>query len=400
MEELQCRLECSFEKLDPMRSIWDEATARLAGSIYMSYDWCLNWWEFYGRGKELRIFIFSAAGRVVGILPLYIDSIGFRPVRFKVARLVGANIPPKVFDPPIDQAWAGPIFEQILTRLFEADRCDLLSFGPVSELHKAAEKLAEASCAKTGLVTPADLRADGVHSIFWLPTSMADYFESLSKNERKNRRKYELRLLNKEHATRVDVLSDPGKVEKEFENFVTQHTLHWQAQGKTGHFGAWPKALEFNRALVKTHGKLGRMRFIRILADGQTVANQYTFAFGNSYFWELPSRIVGGEWEKFSLGPTGIVTMIDEAIKEGEKRLEGGLAHYEYKIRLGAKEYAVRRVRVIANRAGSRMRVKLYNALRLCLLYGYHKIWYRRITPHLPALFRKPQWMFWLRLDF
>lgn len=399
MDELHCRIETSFESLASFRRTWDEAVIRLGGSLYMSYDWCRVWWEFYGAGKELRIFIFSAAGEVVGILPLYIDSIGFRPVRFKVARLVGANIPPKVFDPPIDEGWAGLIFEQILLSLFEADRCDLLSFGPISELHKAAEKLAEACCGKTGLVIPADVRADGVHSIFWLPSSMADYFESLSKNERKNRRKYELRLLKKDHAVRVEVLNDSERVSQTFEEFVVQHALYWQAQGKPGHFGAWPKATEFNRALVKAHGKLGRLRFIQILADEQVVASQYTFAFGNSYFWELPSRLVGGDWEKFSLGPTGIVTMIDEAIKEGKKRLEGGLAHYEYKIRLGAKEYAVRRVRVIANRAGSRMRVKLYNALRLCLLYGYHKIWYRRITPRLPAFFRKPQWLFWLRLD-
>jgi len=400
VNELHCRVETSFDSLASFRSAWDEAVVRLGGSLYMSYDWCRVWWEFYGAGKELRVFIFSAAGVVVGILPLYIDSIGFRPARFRVARLVGANIPPKVFDPPIDEDWAGLMFEQILLGLFETDRCDLLSFGPVSELHKAAKQLAGASCRKAGLVMPAEEQADGVHSIFWLPSSLSDYFESLSKNERKNRRKYELRLLKKDYTVRVEVLSDSERVDQAFDEFVVQHTLYWQAQGKSGHFGAWPEATEFNRALVKAHGKLGRMRFIRILADEQVVANQYTFAFGDSYFWELPSRLVGGDWEKFSLGPTGIVTMIDEAIKEGKKRLEGGLAHYEYKVRLGAKEYAVTRVRAVANRATSRMRVKLYNALRICLLYAYHKIWYRRITPRLPAFFRKPQWMFWLRLDF
>ena len=95
VDELHCRIETSFESLVSFRHTWDEAVIRLGGSLYMSYDWCRVWWEFYGAGKKLRIFVFSAAGEVVGILPVYIDSIGIRPVMFKVARLVGANIRPR-----------------------------------------------------------------------------------------------------------------------------------------------------------------------------------------------------------------------------------------------------------------------------------------------------------------
>lgn len=400
LSELKCRIETTFESVENLRAIWDEAVIRLGGTIYMSFDWARIWWEFYGGGKELRIFLFTAGEEVVGIVPLYIDCLGRWPIRFRVARLVGANIPPKVFDPPMNESWAEEMFGSVLAQLFEKDGCDLLSFGPVSVLHQATEQLPQACAAKAQFVVAPEIVTDGVHSIFWLPKSMEQYFEGLSKNERKNRRKYELRLLNKECPAKVEVVSDPGAVEKQFEEFVAQHTLHWREQGKPGHFGSWPKATEFNRALVKAHGRLGRMRFIRILAGDKVVSNQYTFAFGKSYVWELPARAVGQEWERFSLGPTGIVTMIGVAIGEGKSRLEGGLAHYEYKLRLGAKEHSVRRVRVVANRFGSRMRVLLFSTLRLCLLYGYHKIWYRRITPHLPAAFRKPQWNLWLRFDF
>jgi CelD/BcsL family acetyltransferase involved in cellulose biosynthesis len=229
---------------------------------------------------------------------------------------------------------------------------------------------------------------------------MEHYFASLSKNERKNRRKYELRLLKKEYEAKVEVLSDPAKVQEEYEQFVRQHTLHWRAQGKPGHFGAWPKATEYNRALVKAQGWLGRLRFVRILANGQVVANQYAFAFGSSYSWELPARAVGPEWERFSLGPTGIVTMIEAAISEGKTRLEGGMAHYDYKVRLGAREYPVKRIRVVRNRCSSRVRAAIFGLIRLGLRYGYHKIWYRRVAPHLPGALKRPQWNFWLRLDF
>ena len=366
----------------------------------MSYDWCRVWWEFYGAGKELRVFLFTLGDKVVGILPLYIDSLGWGPLRIRVARLVGANIPPKVFDPAIDETFAEEIFEAVLVRLFREDKCDLLSLGPVSDLHKPSERLEAACAARNDLVAECRSVPDGVHTIFWLPSSLEEYFNSLSKNERKNRRKYELRLLGKEFTARVDVLSDPAKVEEEFNQFVQQHTLHWLAQGKPGHFGAWPRATEFNRALVRAHGKLGRMRFIRILANDQVIASQYTFAFGNSYWWELPARAVGQEWERFSLGPTGIVTMIAAAINEGRPRLEGGLAHYDYKLRLGAKEYGVKRLRVLANRSGSARRMQIFSLFRLVLLYGYQKVFYRRVSPLLPKALKGPLWTSWLRLDF
>ena len=398
MDSLEVRVERNYEVLDGLCQEWDEAVIQLGGSIYMSYDWSRTWWEFYGAGKELRIFLFYAEHRFVGIVPIYIDRMGFGPIGCSIARLVGANIPPKVFDPPIHKNFAGLILENILEQLFEKDACDVLSLGPLSELHEATETLQ--SRAQNSDHVRKCCVVQGVHSVFWLPRNMEEYYHALSKNERKNRRKYELRTLKKEFDTRVEVISEPDRMEQEFEDFVLQHTLHWNVQGMPGHFRAWPKATEYNRALVNVQAKLGRVRFIRILANNQVIANQYVFAFGNSYVWELPARDVGKQWDRFSLGPTGIVTMINAAIKEGKSRLEGGLAHYDYKLRLNAKEYATLTIRMVRNRLSSRIRLVLCNVCRFCLLVGYHKIWYRRIRPRIPIFQRKPQWSLWLRLDF
>jgi CelD/BcsL family acetyltransferase involved in cellulose biosynthesis len=397
--DLQCRLETSFATTDSLREEWDNAVIRLGGSIYMSYDWVRTWWEFYGAGKELRIFLFSSASKIVGILPLYIDSLGWGPLRFRVARLVGANIPPKVFDPAIDEIFAGEVFEAVLVQLFQEDKCDLISFGPVSELHRATGKLPGVSRLRKDLVAQCRTKADGVHSIFWLPPTLDKYFEGLSKSECK-KRKYELRLLRKECDIKVDVLQAPAVTEVEFDRFVAQHTAQWNAEGRAGHFGAWPNGREFNAALVKVQGPLGRVRFVRIIADGQVVSNQYVFAFGDSWCWELPARAVGQQWERLSLGPAGLITTVEAAIQEGKRRLEGGIGHYEYKVKLGAQEHKLLGTQILANRLGSRLRMLAFCALRFCLLYAYHKIWYRRLAPHLPGSSKASQWCLWLRLDF
>jgi CelD/BcsL family acetyltransferase involved in cellulose biosynthesis len=394
-----CTLYRSFAECNAFAPEWDRAVETLGGSVYMTFDWCHTWWQFYGAGKELRIFVCYEDEKIVGVLPLYIDEINFGFSKLRVARLVGSNIPPKSFSPAIADACADKLFAEMLQQLLDKDRCDLISFGPVSTSQNTPSLLEEAAAKNRNFVGACEVLT-GVHSVFHFPPDMEQYYASLSKNERKNRRKYELRMLEKEYAVRVDVLSDPAKCEEEFDRFAVQHARQWRAEGKTGHFGAWPRALEYNRALVRAQAKHGRMRFIRILANDHVIANQYTFAFGDTYYWELPSRDIDPQWERFSLGPTGIVTMIACGIIEGKKRLEGGLAHYDYKIRLGAVEYPTKTLRIVSSRPQSMKRFRTFLKIRRVLEIVYHKIWYRRISPKLPPKLWRPQSMHWLRYDF
>lgn len=398
-QPLDCRVETSFAPLESFRERWDEAAIQLGGTVYMSFDWARTWWDFYGQGRQLRIFIFSCGGEIVGILPLYLDSLGIWPCRFTVARLVGAQVPPKIFDPPVHADWAMPIFERLLQRLAAEDGCDLLSFGLISEAHPAAVALSRLGQERPELVAAVEPVRGDVHTIFALPATMDDYFAGLGKSERK-KRQYELRLLRKECNIRMDVLREPAAVAEEFERFVEHHTAQWQAEGKPGHFGAWPKARDFNRALVRAQAAQGRVRFHRIFADDELVSTQYGFAFGSWYFWELPARAMGKKWDRLSLGPAGAISMLEAAIQEGQSRVEGGLGHYEYKLKLGATEHPLVLLRVVARRSGSMLKLKLFKGLNLFMRYAYHRLWYRRISPHLPPSLRSPQWNLWLRLDF
>jgi CelD/BcsL family acetyltransferase involved in cellulose biosynthesis len=396
---LTCRLLTQFADVEDLRPAWDDTVERTGGSVYMTYDWVRAWWNFYGESAELRLFAFLASERLVALVPVYIDTLGWPGLRLRVARLVGSNIPPKVFSPPVPDWCASQVLARVVAQLFGPDRCDVLSFGPVSGL-EAWDQYFQAVCQQRADLVRQYTPAKGIHCVFHLPTDIEEYYATLSKNERKNRRKYDLRLLKKEHETRVDVLSEPHLVSEELERFARQHSRQWATERRPGHFGAWPRALEFNRALVDTQGKLGRLRFIRIVADGQVVCSQYTFAFGNRYYWELPARTVESGWERFSLGPTGIVTMLAQGIAEGMSRVEGGLAHYDYKVRLGAKEYATFTFRIVAARPLARVRFAIFSLARLSVSLVYHKVWYRRLMPRLPRVFWRPQWRLWLRLDF
>ena len=57
-----------------------------------------------------------------------------------------------------------------------------------------------------------------------------------------------------------------------FERFVALHAEHWRPQGKSGHFGDWPRSEAFNRELVARMAANGRARFYEIAAGGRPIA--------------------------------------------------------------------------------------------------------------------------------
>jgi len=399
LSDFKVIVEDNFQNFERSRKDWDDLAARFSSSIYTSYDWARTWWEFYGTEKQLRIFLFYADDKLIGIVPMYIDRIGIRPCQLSVARLVCSNLPPKAFDPPVHPDWAERIFDCILTQLLDRDQCDLISLGPVSETSGFLKQFENAARKRSALCARVSTSRESVHTVFQLPGTMEQFFDGIEKDERK-KRKYELRLLAKEPAIVRDVLSSPEQVETEFEAFTALHASQWRDKGKLGHFGSWPAGKQYNLALVKSLVKLGRVRFIRILAGGEVISSQFAFVFGDTWYWELPARVMDKKWNRFSLGTTGFFSLVEQAIKAGCSRIEGGVAHYDYKQRLNGTEHGLDILRVVANRPGSKLRVRLFGWLRAFLRLFYSKIWYARVSPRLPAVLRRPLWPFWLRLDF
>lgn len=401
-EEQNFRLDIfeDFNSINISQRKWDEFIERLNGPIYMSYDWCRIWWEVYGIGKTLRIYIFSNSDQILGIIPIYIDSVLFGPFKLRIARLIGSNIPPRIFDPPIIKEQGKLVLEKIVFDLFGKDQCDLLSFGPISSFYPPISNVKNLNKGQvTKIAVMRQLKAD-VISFFDLPKTFEEYLNSLSKNERKNRRKYELRYLKKRYSIQVDILKSWEDLKEEFLRFVEMHTAQWRHEGKPGHFGAWPKSIDFHLALIKELSQKGRVRLIRIIADKEPITYEYSYAFGECYYWLLPARKVDPQWEQFSLGSTSLVNMIKVAIEERIKKIEAGLAHYDYKVRLGAKEYQTFILNFVAKNIRSKIRYLIYRSIYFLINILYFKIWYQRLQPRMPKRFQRGIWSLWIRLSF
>jgi CelD/BcsL family acetyltransferase involved in cellulose biosynthesis len=392
---LQWTVHDSFESVPITRDEWDRFVLDVDGHIYMSYDWCRIWWEYYGRTSDLRVFIFMESGNLVGIVPIYIDSPFWGPLHMKIARVLGSNLPPKLSDIPVSERWARDIFKTVISVLADREQCDIISIGPLSGDYYALEALRKASGAIPDLVSIAKDGTVGEHTEFILPESYDAYLASLSYNERKLCRR-KMKSLKKKYDFRLDVLKGVEEIKTEFPIFKKLHDRQWQSQGFLGHFMGWPKSEEFNTSLALAQAHLGRSRLFRLILNNIPASYEYVFKFGQRYYWRLRAREVGPEWDRFSLGRVGLLTLFAYGIDEGVRNIETGLGHYDYKEQLGARKQSTKVLTLITKRKGVSIRFHSFLLLAKGFDMLYQKIWIRRVAPRL-RLKRRPLSLLWIR---
>jgi CelD/BcsL family acetyltransferase involved in cellulose biosynthesis len=385
----------SFEFAGVAREEWDGLVQDIGGDIYVTYDWLRIWWRHYGENRRLRLFVFRKERRLVGLAPMFIERIAFGPVSLKIAKRVGADFALTIFALPLAPDYVEVIYAELVKRLIEGENCDAVWFGFMPGDDPTVNGLREACRGLRTLATVGRDSAAGPHTLFHLPDTFASYVASLDGGDRQNYRR-RLKLLDKDYKVESDVVCDPLNAVEVLADFKSAHDRQWQAEGKFGHFGDWPRSELFNIDLVTELSRLGRVRLLRLSADGRVVACEYAFVFGNCCYWRLGARATGREWDRFGLGILGLMQLIEAMIDEGVHRIEAGVGHYDYKVRFGGQELEIRSVLVVSNRHGAVLRAKLFVKLSDLLHLVYYRIWLKRLAPRL-RLSRRPFWRTWIR---
>jgi CelD/BcsL family acetyltransferase involved in cellulose biosynthesis len=392
---IDCLMVNSFEELATVREEWDAFIQSVGGDIYMTYDWCRTWWEYYGDGRELRILLFRDRSRLVGIAPVFIERAWLGPVWLRLSKLVGADSSLTLCNPPVHLDFAESVFDLLLAQLIGKDHCDAVWFGPISGTYQATEAIRQACQYRTDFIKIVHNSKMGVHTLFRVLPTMDGYLKSIGSNKRSQYRK-KSRQLEKRHKIRFDVIKDAETAEREFSTFRQLHESQWHAQRKLGHFDDWPQSVKFNLALIRSMADAGRLRLLKKTADERVIAYYYGFVFGAAAYARFAARAIGPDWDEFGLGTIGLVEKMEMSIKEGRKWIEAGIGHYDYKLNWGGEEYAVRSILVAANRIGPRLRCTLFFRFAALLNLLYYRIWFLRVAPKLPFR-RRPLWRLWIR---
>ena len=118
-----------------------------------------------------------------------------------------------------------------------------------------------------------------------------------------------------------------------------------------------------------------------------------------TYYWRLPARLNGEQWDRFALGRVGLMKMIEVAAAEGATAIEAGTGRYEYKEKLNAKTLPLHSVVLCRRGLAPRLRARLTLAHGDILDFAYYRLWFNRVAPRIGIL-RRPLWRSWIRRRF
>jgi CelD/BcsL family acetyltransferase involved in cellulose biosynthesis len=394
MEDITCSVFSSFEELSGIQQEWDSFVESVNGDIYLTFDWCRIWWELYGKNRRLKIFMFYRNGKPIGLMPVFVEKLWIGPVWLKVAKMVGSDSTTNMVNPPVEADYVACIFHHVIDDLIAREDCDAVWFGPIGGNQESLHHLRDAIQERTDIMMFRD-RVRSPYTTILLPKTFEEYVGSLDKRQRGNLRR-DLNLIGRSFQMTQDVIADESTAGFEFEKFIQMHTEQWKAQGKLGHFQDWPLGVQFNTRMVLKQAQRGRLRLLRLLADGKVVSYQLCYAFGDRWHWRLPARLMCSDWDKYGLGRIGLIKEIEMAITEGVREIEAGAGHYDYKIKLGGEEHPLFTFLLVKKQLFCRCRALLFSKLSNILHFCYYRIWFNRLAPKLPFK-RQPLWKLWIR---
>jgi CelD/BcsL family acetyltransferase involved in cellulose biosynthesis len=231
------------------------------------------------------------------------------------------------------------------------------------------------------------------NSVFDIPRSFEQYLDGLSGNERSAIRRTRRRL--QEHPALEIHPVGAASFEEEFTDFLQQHESWWARSGRLGFFSDWPGSAEFHREFGLKLACDGRLHFLKIEANGEPIAYNYSYRFGSRIHWFSGSRSTDSSWDAFSLGRQLHCSLVEQAIENGVSLIDGLSGHYNYKTRWGARSNQLKNITVMSPSLLSRLVVRdVASAVRLD--YIFKRIWFWHLAPWIRRRL-PPVQVSWLR---
>jgi CelD/BcsL family acetyltransferase involved in cellulose biosynthesis len=332
-EAIRIEVLDSAAALESFRLEWD-ALLECAQDVrvFVSWEWAYHWWLHYGKTQQLRVLVARRHGRLVGILPLYIQqATEYRLCPVRVLRQVGTggDTSPDYMGPLLapDEplAAAAALADHVVNELPEWEVLQLSDLNPRSHFWSELN----VRCASRGLRCTPSVSANMAY--IELPPTWDEYLAAVHRDRRytirNTRRKFEAQ------GGRFYVHQAEAGIDEPLDNLIRLHHRRWQAAKVEQHAFSTPEYVGFHRAVVHACARRGWIRFYCIELAGAPVAVFYCYSFRGeiSYFQAGFSP----EHERLRPGLVLIGYAVEHAIKEGNRVFDFLRGEHDYKNQWG-----------------------------------------------------------------
>lgn len=381
VKELEVESYHDFETCSALRKEWDSFIEGLGGEIFLTYDWCRIWWKHYGKHRKLLIMVVRYRSEIVGLLPVFHEKIWLGFLCCKAIKIVGTDFTPVTVSFPVKLEFIEEVLECFRMHIEKEWKWDIINLGAIAGRYVHVSGLVDAA-RKVFPSSTVDMKEEGQQTYLRLQPDWESHIKTLSGKQRTNARRA-FRDLEARKVNLTFSLVDEEELDKAFDEFVQMHQTYWRAQSKPGHFKAWPRAREFHRDEAKIHAERGRLRLLKIIFDGNVVAYEYFYKFGNTYCWFINGRSGGLYKSGFDFKWIALRAKLELAAKENVTLIDSMRGEYDYKVLMGGEMLPIRSVLIVPAGGVKALQGRWFRRFAWTLDVVYAKIWRRRIAPKI-----------------
>lgn len=244
-------------------------------SIFLAWDWQRLWWKHYGEDRQLCIVVARHADRVVGLLPLYLETHRKAGGLFKARKLrqigVGGDTAPDdlgaLLLPGFEKEACTAMARHVLRELQPWDMLDWTDLPADSPLAGILPDVLRGA----GLRVQCSLEEPITYGP--LPGDWESYRKGLSRNRRetlsRKRRRFEALP-----GARMRLVDSPEQLATAFDRLVELHQLRWSERTERPAFST-PQYRGFHRELMQALLAKGQLRLLALELGGKAIAMLY-----------------------------------------------------------------------------------------------------------------------------
>lgn len=308
------------ERFDELENEWGKLVEIAETTIFQTYEWNRTWWKHYGESGQLHLIVVYHEGRLVGIAPLFKDSINFLGFRgYLCLRFLGSDVSQPAdgdllglisytdyLDFIIRPGYEDAVYTALLNYFHDCDFNYNEILLDVVPQHSTVWKHLLPKIEEQGINY--SVEECSASQLITLQGNWEEYLKSVSKNSRSHMR----RALKKIYEPDQKIF-DEFEIEREehvlpfFEKLVELHQTRWNRIGSLGTF-AEVKNYEFHKEISQIFFKKGWLQ-IKILKPvdnpEESVAVDLNYRFKDRLYGVHSSLDIDSEY--YSVGPGSIL---------------------------------------------------------------------------------------------
>lgn len=334
IQPVRVRVVQSSAEFASLADSWEELQKdAVSTSVFETFDWQYLWWMTYGRDQPLRLLLATEGDRLVGILPLCIQTVPTMRIPVRLLRPIGlgGNTSPDDLGPVLAAGCEERVAQALATAVVQLPGWDVLHLSDMlPDCAFVAVLRSEIKRQGLPLLTGRSERI----AYLDLPSSWEGWLEAMPRD-----RRWRIRSLRKKlsaaQPTRFLVWSDPSTLDAAIDQLVVLHNKRWNELGEVHGFSS-PEYIGFHRSVMHACLRRDRLRLYCLEMGGRMVAMDYCYRFRNRVY--LMQRGFDPELSKWKPGRVLLHHIVEHAIGEGNSVLDFLRGDHRYKDEIATGE--------------------------------------------------------------